>query len=244
MQFIGWNTRTDGSGTHYAPGSVITLVKDTTLWAQWDKAENVWYVIYDANGGKPDTVPNKISAPKDTRIRIPGQELSWDKNHIFLGWSIDPKATEPEWVPGDTVLFDKDTILYAVWEVRYTITYKLNGGTYSGSKEDITETYKAGTEIKIHAAPVREGYTFLYWKGSEYRPGDKYTVTKDHTFEAQWKKKSGPAPTPAPDDPSGGSTPAKTGDNSNTALWLVLMITSLMGAAATIYLRCRKNEQG
>jgi len=33
---------------------------------------------------------------------------------------------------------------------------------------------------------VRSGYDFRYWKGSNYDPGDRYTVTGDHTFVAQW----------------------------------------------------------
>ena len=84
---------------------------------------------------------------------------------------------------------------------------------------------------------MREGYIFLYWKGSEYQPGDKYTVTEDHTFEAQWEKKSDPAPIPV------NPIPPKTADNSNIILWMVLMNTALLSFAAMIYLRRRKNEQ-
>ena len=97
---------------------------------------------------------------------------------------------------------------------KFTITYKLNGGTYDGGTNDIVETYDAGTVISIHEAPVREGYTFTYWKGSEYQPGDKYTVTEDHTFEAQWKENAGTTPgTPDGDTPS--NTP---GNNTNNNL--------------------------
>ena len=49
----------------------------------------------------------------------------------------------------------------------------------------MTEKYPAGTVIKIKIAPVREGYTFTYWKGSEYRVGDEYTVSEDHELVAQ-----------------------------------------------------------
>ena len=46
--------------------------------------------------------------------------------------------------------------------------------------------------ITIIDAPDRDGYTFTYWKGSSYQPGDKYTVTGDHTFTAQWKSVTQP----------------------------------------------------
>lgn len=42
----------------------------------------------------------------------------------------------------------------------WTIIYDLNGGTYIGSNQKIYESYPDGTVITIHAAPVREGYTF------------------------------------------------------------------------------------
>ena len=102
------------------------------------------------------------------------------------------------------------------------------------------ETYVDGTEITIHDAPTREGYTFLYWKGSEYQPGDTYKVTEDHIFEAQWKKnesdKSDNKDAPIIDDTaegnknSGGndkSNGIKTGDTSNIMIWILLIIVSL-----------------
>lgn len=37
--FIGWNTKIDGSGTSYGSGSVYKADKDITLYAQWEKTE-------------------------------------------------------------------------------------------------------------------------------------------------------------------------------------------------------------
>ena len=81
----------------------------------------------------------------------------------------------------------KEVYLFAETEIKTAdITYKLGGGTYNGSPEDIVETHDDGETITIHEAPVREGYTFSYWEGSEYKPGDSYTVSGDHTFTAVW----------------------------------------------------------
>jgi len=33
--FIGWNTKPDGSGTEYQPGDALSITEDTTLYAQW-----------------------------------------------------------------------------------------------------------------------------------------------------------------------------------------------------------------
>ena len=74
-----------------------------------------------------------------------------------------------------------------------TLTYKLNGGSYKGSSADIKISEKPGAKIKIHDAPKREGYTFQYWKGSKYNPGQEYQVSEDHTFTAVWKKDDSPS---------------------------------------------------
>ena len=131
----------------------------------------------------------------------------------------------------------------------YTITYDLNGGSYKGSTDNIVEKYPAGTGILIHEAPTREGYTFEYWKGSEYQPGDAYTVTEDHTFVAQWKPNGGDKPSePASTDdksPAGGAgrttsaaNLARTGDDSTLAL--VGVAIALLGTSALALARRRR----
>ena len=71
-----------------------------------------------------------------------------------------------------------------------TLTFDCGGGTIDG-KASLTIEANVGDVITIPEAPVRDGYTFKYWKGSEYYPGDKYTVEGDHTFTAVWEKKPG-----------------------------------------------------
>ncbi|MBP3883945.1 MAG: InlB B-repeat-containing protein [Olsenella sp.] len=116
------------------------------------------------------------------------------------------------------------------------------------------ETYPGGREIRIHEAPTREGYTFDYWKGSAYQPGDAYTVTEDHTFVAQWKRNgedaskhdgaNGPSessgsaittPTVSAGRTTGSAPLAKTGDDP--ALALVAVAIGLLGASALVLAR-------
>ena len=70
---------------------------------------------------------------------------------------------------------------------KFAICFDPNKGVMNGSTNPVTYYYPYGEVITIPGAPVRDGYLFTYWKGSEYHPGDKYTVTGDHTFTAQWK---------------------------------------------------------
>lgn len=68
------------------------------------------------------------------------------------------------------------------------ITYDANGGKFTDGKSIKQESHKENDTITIIEAPMREGYQFLYWKGSEYNPGDEYTVKDSHAFVAQWNK--------------------------------------------------------
>lgn len=87
----------------------------------------------------------------------------------------------------------------------YTITFDANGGTLADGNTISSSTYVEGTSITIMAAPTRAGYRFLYWQGSEYHPGQAYTVTDNHTFTAIWEESSEPGeptpPSPTPDQP-------------------------------------------
>ena len=129
-------------------------------------------------------------------------------------------------------------------EIKPELKFDPNGGKWTEGGSAAKE-YEADleTEFDIIDAPKREGYTFVCWKGSEYQPGDKYTVAEDHVFTAQWKKNESGKPDDKDDpvidnnDNSDDSTAdgtgkdeksngAKTGDASNPIIWLILLIGS------------------
>lgn len=68
------------------------------------------------------------------------------------------------------------------------ITYDANGGKFTDDESIKQELHKENDTITILEAPMREGYQFLYWKGSKYNPGDSYIVKDNHAFVAQWNK--------------------------------------------------------
>ena len=70
-----------------------------------------------------------------------------------------------------------------------TVTFEANGGAWDNGETRREYRRTIGSTITIEAAPTREGYKFLYWKGSEHHPGESYTVPDGgHTFVAQWEK--------------------------------------------------------
>lgn len=136
----------------------------------------------------------------------------------FAGWFTDEALTKP--FDAQAPVNDHIT-LYAKWEKKtpskpyypiskYTITVDPNGGNWKGDTAKKVEIYDEGATFTLPEAPMKEGYTFLYWKGSEYQPGEKYIVKEDHTFTAEWKKNS----TPQPVQPSDGHTPGAQSGNT------------------------------
>ena len=140
---------------------------------------------------------------------------------------------------------DEGNDLYAKWSRTYTITYDTNGGLWRDTKtdEDRSETHSVTESgVKVAAAPTREGYTFVEWKGSSYQPGDVYDERDDDgflgddTLVAQWKQNT-------PDKPDNPVKPVvpHTGDGTG-ALNLAALLMAALGASALFVAR-RRNER-
>ena len=175
-------------------------------------------ILYVGNGGtfntggtstktRTDEYPIDLTDGVNATVKITISDiLPTRKGYTFKGWLGEDGKT---YSPGTEMLVGGNKIFVAQWEkdstpggpIRYTITYDADGGkidtagsfgTASAGREIVYYTYAYGEVITIIGAPQREGYKFLYWKGSEYQPGDSYTVKEDHTFVAQWEKESEP----------------------------------------------------
>ena len=128
----------------------------------------------------------------------------------------------------------------ATSKTKHNISYNLDGGSYNGQIGTITEVYDYGTAIKLLGTPTREGYRFLYWRGSQYDAGADYTVEGDHLFTAVWEKISGGSDA---NDSHVAKTAAKaspaTGDESELALWISIMAAAVL---ALVYTFVRRRE--
>ena len=174
--------------------AIVAVAGDATYTATYEEVARLYTVIWLNYDG------TEIYRDRDVPFgQVPAYEgpeptrpATAEYTYTFKGW--EPKI----------VALTGDATYTAVFEAKpapqkATLTFDLGGGTLNGQTGSITIEANVGDVIAIPDAPVRDGYTFKCWKGSEYHPGDKYTVEGDHAFTAVWEK-------------AAKGTSAKTGD--------------------------------
>ncbi|MBZ6527548.1 Cna B-type domain-containing protein [Aerococcaceae bacterium DSM 111021] len=130
-QFIGWNTKADGSGTSYIPSQIIELTANEiqsgflTLYAQWSEL-NETTLTYDPNGaaGNPfifDSLPNNSV---QTVLGSTNADFSFVYDgYTFAGWMT---GDGDSYAPGETIRVNNadpaGNVLYAQWIQQTEVT--------------------------------------------------------------------------------------------------------------------------
>lgn len=171
-QFLGWDKDVE-----------ITIPdKDLTYKAQWLKME---YTLQFKTGGGTTIEP--IKGNYGDKINTP--ENPTRKGYIFKNWSKNGKKVDnlPTTMPAESHIYT------AIWEREtYQITYDLNGGSMKSGEKNPT-TYNVDTTVFKLKNPVRTGYTFTGWSGTEITGvSDNVSVkqgsTDNRTYKANWRE--------------------------------------------------------
>ena len=179
--FIAWYTDIDLTEEAVFPFEVI---RDTTLYAKWQK---IYTVTFVTNGG--------TSVSPATVLTIETTPVSEKTDASLEGW-----YTDPEFAEGTKVIFPYtvtgDITFYAKWQaVQYTITYYPNGAT--GGDVPASVSVDKGSEyiVKDNTGSLEKtDYCFLKWNtkadgsGTSYIAGSKISVMSDINFYAQWAR--------------------------------------------------------
>ncbi len=238
---------TTSEWTTNADGKVSRTVTKTCRYCGYheDSTEFQGKLTYDANGGE---------GAIDSATGVAGEGVTVAENgftrndYTFTGWNTQADGKGTAYKAGDSfTLTETDTVLYAQWSknapAQVNVSYDANGGT--GTMKSITGD--VGSKIVIEQNGfARSGYTFTGWntqadgKGTAYNPGNSFTLTdKDTVLYAQWSKNSGSTGTGTNGTAKPTDSP-KTGDNSNLALWFVLLLVSGGAAIGTTVVSRKK----
>lgn len=185
--FVGWNTKTDGSGRSFKDGESVknlTAVDGNTLtlYTQWEKTQ--YKIVYGLGGGT-----NNAKNPASYNITsntITLKDAS-RTGYTFAGWYTDKTyTTKVTTIPKGSV---GKKSLYAKWNlIKYSITYNFNGGNATGSCPTV---YYITSENIVLNTPVRKGYKFGGWyKNSDFSGAKVDVISKGSygnvTLYAKW----------------------------------------------------------
>lgn len=190
------------------------------------------------NTGKSEVTVDGNTAFKD------GKMCSHELNSNYTDGYKDNAytVTSGDWVRGDDGTYTRNiekVCKYCGYEVKdtqagYSVTYT-DGVENEEIFEDQTEIVpKDETTPAFNGeTPSRDGYSFKGWD-----PKVEKTVTKNVTYTAVWEKNAAAAST---SDATGNTNDPKTGDTSNSILWLALLLMS--GITATGIVTVRRNAK-
>ncbi|MDO5118388.1 MAG: InlB B-repeat-containing protein, partial [Eggerthellaceae bacterium] len=144
-------------------------------------------IVYHLNGGTQATGQVR-KVEKGSKLYVSSLKKPKKKGYEFKGWYKNASLTKKvTYVKGDPK--SSKRTLYAKWKPKkYSITYKLRGGTFSGSYAK-TYTYGKGRTLPT---PTRNGYEFAGWyKDTTWSKQVKMistTARGDKKYYAKWKR--------------------------------------------------------
>ena len=184
--FKGWATSADGEVV-YAPGAVITLNTNVTLYAVWEpETYCVEFYAEDWSGALEATYGEKFEVPDESVFDpAPAKEGCY-----LAGWTTVENGTEAEYKPGELIDVTSDMTLYAVWQIHvYTVTWLDENGNIEG-----TEVVEYGKDaVNVPTVPEKEGYTGTWDQEAKNVTSDLtikpvYTI---YTYVVTWVDENG-----------------------------------------------------
>ncbi len=180
--WAGW-TNADGTVVSAAPDYTITIgTADVALSANASIIE--YTIAYDLDGGTA-TNPATYTVTTDTfTLNNPTRE-----GYDFAGW-VGSNGTTPSTVVTIANGSVGDKEYTAKWTpIVYTVSYELHNGTPQG---DMPTTYTIKDALVTLQDPVRNGYDFLGWIGSNGETPEKNVSFAGGSighlnFEAVWQ---------------------------------------------------------
>lgn len=182
--FDGWYTQPQGGEKL----NTIVPTENMTVYAHWTKIKDTYTLTFDYKKPTGATTFKSIAIEEGSSI---GTQLPTDGSETgykWCGWNTTSDGSGSI-VDADTVP-TKDATIFGTWEpISYTITYDLD----DGSAEGLVDTYTIETEDFDLPTPVREGYAFAGWTGTDIAEAQTTVIIKsgsvgNRCYKARWEK--------------------------------------------------------
>ena len=157
-EFVGWNTKADGSGVDYSPGVSYLVNESNTLYAQWRRTTtgNSYEITYNANGGK--NAPSPGTKNQGVSYTISNSKPTRD-NYLFDNWNTKEDGSGTTYSSGSSYTVDAAVTLYAQWTgKKIVLSFNTNGGSNISNK-----TVNHGDTYGALPKPTKTGYILAGW---------------------------------------------------------------------------------
>ena len=151
--FLGWYDQPYGGERYESVGG--DSAKNITLYALWQKCDDLFTVYYDLNGGEPNA-ENPVSVGAGEVHKLNGASRT---GYNFLGWNTekDGSGEYVEYLYG----VDETLYLYAIFEPKEYVIRYIFEGAYEG-EETNPNTVVYGESVTL--LPVElYGHEFIGW---------------------------------------------------------------------------------
>lgn len=223
--FKEWNTKSDGSGTRYKGGDVLTkpnFISNNngvyTLYAIWEPIK--YTVTFNGN----DNWNNQSSYTQqfrfDQQLELTENKFSriapytkdgitFDEGYNFIGWTYTKNASNVEFTDKQSVKninvinnnINTSITLYAIWKKDVTLTLNLNKGKFNGDASDIVITKTLYNNDYYYDVPIT-----TYFGNYDNETGMNQNLRKsdatcsDHRFLGYSLNKNSRVPDLTPND--------------------------------------------
>lgn len=181
--FVGWCFDKDGNSTIFSGGSVVSIDKNTTIYAIWKQHT----AVITLNSNNTSNTTTQIQCAIDDKGTQLPENTFTQESYRFLNWNTEPDGSGIQYNDNSLITPTSDITLYAQWKKYYTISFNANGGTGTMPSQQIDE----GTTITLTNKFSKTGYQFNYWSSNTdeiYNNNEMITPTSDITLKAQWKE--------------------------------------------------------
>lgn len=178
-----WNLSTTGEN--------VQITKLSITYSIGSSESSAFSVRYNANGGTGEVTDSSEYLAGASATVLAGDALS-KENYEFAGWNIEADGSGTDYAPGDSLVVEGDTTLYAQWNrTHYVVTYNPNGGTGDAFTEKVAVADASSYVAAANTAFTNGSYDFDGWATSAtgavvYAVGDSVTLTDDLTLYAHW----------------------------------------------------------
>ena len=185
--FVGWNTKADGSGTDYANGATFTVTENLDLYAQWvDANTNVFKLVSRPVDDVPYVIVQNSTISGGQGYALSGTAVVGSNNGNYLqgiavNISSDNLITLTD-SAAENLLWTPATVSENSYSWMHNATGKYLGENSSGylaliDQNDYDWTYGSSREFNNHRDT--EAYYYLRYSASGNNLTNYYTVGKN-----------------------------------------------------------------